>query len=109
MTGQQAAMEQAHRAVEQGEWPRDEINVLVIRIMGVRLIQAPIPRMVRSELSQAVKTGKLGRLPRKGLLPEAYFHPNSRGRAIEKRRQVAFDAAQAIAKIAGRDPAELKA
>lgn len=107
MTGQQAAIEQARRAVEQGEWPRDEINVLVIRIMGVRIVQAPIPREVRSELSRAVKAGKLGRLPKDGLQPEAYFHPNSRGRAIQQRRQIAYEGAQSIARIAGRNPGEV--
>ena len=102
MIGQQAAIQQARRAVEQGEWPKDQINVLVIRIMGVRLVQGKMPREVGSELSRAVKEGTLGYLPKNKLEPAAYFHPNSRGKAIEKRRQVAYEAMRSIAGIVAR-------
>ena len=102
MTGQQAAILQARQAVELGEWPQEEINVLVIRIMGVRLVQGKMPREVRSELSRAVKEGTLGYLPKNKLEPAAYFHPNSRGKAIEQRRQVAYEAMRSIAGIVAR-------
>lgn len=95
MTGQQQAIEQARSAVEKGEWT-DDINILVIRIMGVRLIQAPIPREIRKTLNRAVREGKLGRISRDGLKPEVYHHPNARTRAREEQNKVALEAIEKI-------------
>ena len=95
MTGQQQAIEQARSAVERGEWT-DDVNILVIRIMGVRLIQAPIPREIRNTLDRAVREGKLGRISKNGLKPEAYHHPNARARAREEQNKVALEAIEKI-------------
>ena len=90
----QEAIERAQRLEELGQLD-DTINVTVVRMVGVRLVSGTIPRAVRSELSQAVKSGRLGRLQKNGLEPEAYFHPNSRPRAIDDRRRVARKAIEA--------------
>jgi hypothetical protein len=101
MTGQQQAIEQALEAVRRGEWT-DDVNILVIRIMGVRLIQAPIPREIRKTLNRAVREGKLGRIPRKGLRPEAYHHPNTRARAREEQNKVVLEAIERISRVIAR-------
>jgi hypothetical protein len=72
-----------------------EANVMIVRLMGVRIIDSPLPRDVRSALSAAVKDGRLGRLPKKGPLPEAFFHPNGRSNAIADRERFARDALEA--------------
>lgn len=82
-------------------------NVHIVRLMGVRLISTTLPRELRSAFSAAVKAGTLGRLPKKGLLPEAFFHLNSRANAIAARERVALEKVGAIQKVLGRDIAEL--
>lgn len=76
-----------------------EPNVEVVRMMGVRIISGSIPREVRAELSRAVKAGRIGRLPKKGLMPEAYFHPNAKWEAMEQRERIARESVEAIAKV----------
>lgn len=102
MTGQQAAFDQVRYLMSIGQIQANQANVEIVRIMGVRLIEARITRAVRTELNGAVKSGRLGHLPKDGLMPEAYFHPNSRGKAIEQRRQVAYEAMRSIAGIVAR-------
>jgi hypothetical protein len=73
-------------------------NVEVVRMMGVRLISGRIPREVRAELQAAVKAGRLGHLKKDRFLPEALFHPNAKGTAIQRREVVAR---QSIAALGG--------
>ena len=79
MTGQQAAFDQVRYLMSIGQIQANQANVEIVRIMGVRLIEARITRAVRTELNRAVKSGRLGHLPKDGLMPEAYFHPKSGG------------------------------
>jgi hypothetical protein len=74
-------------------------NVELVRLMGVKLVTGRIPAAVRKELREGVKTGSIGHLKKDGLMPEAFFHPNSKVRAIDERRAVAFAAIQSIQKI----------
>jgi hypothetical protein len=74
-------------------------NVAQIREKGFRLITAKIPQTIRRELAQGVKDGLLGHLKRDGLRPEAYFHPNSKWRALEARDRVERQAREAIARV----------
>lgn len=80
-------------------------QVAIVRMMGVRLISSTVPRDARAALNAGVKAGELGRLPKKGLLPEAFFHPNARSVAIELRERDANESAKAIAKVVGFNPA----
>lgn len=74
-------------------------NVEVVRMMGVRLLTSSIPREVRAELQAAVKAGRLGRLKKDGLLPEAFFHPNAKGTAIARREAEARQAIESLRKV----------
>lgn len=80
-------------------------QVAIVRMMGVRIISSAIPRDARAALNAGVKSGELGRLPKKGLFPEAYFHPNAIWTAKEIRQRVANESVAAIAKVVGFDPA----
>jgi len=51
-------------------------NAMKIRAGGSKVINGKIPSYVRKELMDAVKKGALGRLPKKGLAPEVFFHPD---------------------------------
>lgn len=79
----------------------DERNVEIVRMMGVRLIEAGLTREVRKALMSAVKRGYLGRLPKEGRLPEAFFHPNARSHAMDLRRRVERSAIEAVRKVCG--------
>lgn len=84
------ATEYAKDMLEKGELKNAaEANVLIVRMMGVRVIEGSIPLDIRRALQAAVKEGKLGRLPKKGDLPEAFFHPNGKTNAIAQRERVA--------------------
>jgi hypothetical protein len=96
MTGQQAAFDQVRYLMSIGQIQANQANVEIVRIMGVRLIEARISRAVRTELNSAVKSGRLGHLPKDGLMPEAYFHPNALGRALEERDRVARASVNAL-------------
>lgn len=61
-----------------------ESNVYIVQLIGVQLIEGPIPKDVRKALNDAVKDGRLGHIKRNGLKKEAYFHKNSRWVAMEK-------------------------
>ncbi len=76
-------------------------NVAVVRMMGVRLVKGKIPASVRKELNAAIKEGKIGHLKKEGLKPEAYFHPNSKFKAMEDRDREASESIQAISKVVG--------
>jgi hypothetical protein len=74
-------------------------NVEVVRMMGVRIVVGRLPREVRTELCAAVKTGRLGHLKKDGLLPEAFFHPNAKGTAIQRREAEVRTAINALRKV----------
>lgn len=96
------ATEYARGMLESGELPDvAAANVAIVRMMGVRIIHGPLPREVRSALSAAVKAGQLGRLPKKGLEPEAFFHPNAKWEAMEQRAKIARNDIEAIRKVCG--------
>lgn len=79
-------------------------NAMVVRLMGFRLITGCIPASVRRELNEAVKSGVLGRLPKKGPKPEAYFHPNGKWNAMDARDKAAAESIEAIRKVCGGGP-----
>ena len=95
-------------AVVQGMQEKGELeigpNAMVIRLMGFRIISGRIPASVRRELNDAVKAGVLGRLPKQGLKPEAYFHPNGKWNAMDARDKVAAESIEAILKVCGGGP-----
>ena len=99
MNSYQNALEWVQDKIKQGVEFEHGPNAEVIRAIGVKLIAGKIPAQVRKELNAAVKAGYLGRLKKDGLLPEAYFHPNSRPRAIEERRREAMQGIEAIKKV----------
>lgn len=74
-------------------------QVEIVRMMGVRIINAKIPGDARKALNAAVKAGRLGRLAKKGLMPEAYFHPNAKWHAMELRAKVASESVEALRKV----------
>jgi len=100
MTGQQSAIEIAKRLMDQGK-TADEANIEMVRIMGVKLIQSKLNSQTRSALMMAVKNGRLGRIAKDGLKPEAFFHPNSNNRAKELRNQIALDSIKSIQTVCG--------
>ena len=95
-------------AVVQGMQEKGELeigpNAMVIRLMGFRIISGRIPAAVRRELNDAVKSGVLGRLPKQGLKPEAYFHPNGKWNAMEARDKAAAESIEAIRNVCGGEP-----
>lgn len=82
------AIDTARGMYERGEIKSAaEMNVEVIRMTGVHLITARVPNEVRQALNAAVKVGRLGHLKKNGHEPEAYFHPNSKWKAMEERER----------------------
>lgn len=74
-------------------------NVQNILIAATRVIRGRIPRQVRSELMAAVKAGALGRLPKDGLKPEVFYHPDHKRGAIERQRREAEYNTQNVAQV----------
>jgi hypothetical protein len=64
-------------------------NVTNILIQATRVIRGRIPQQVRAELRAAVKAGVLGHLPKDGLKPEIYFHPDHLHGARDRQRREA--------------------
>lgn len=83
-------------------------NVDVIRSQASRVIKSRIPAQVRRELMDAVKAGHLGRLPKDGLKPEIFFHPDHKHGAIERQKNEALHAVECIAKVMA-SPADVRA
>lgn len=81
-------------------------NVEQILVQASRVIRGRIPASVRAELSAAVKAGVLGRLPKKGLRPEIFFHPDHRHGAVERQNREAAYSVQCIAKVVAVKPVE---
>ena len=65
-------------------------NVEVVRMIGTKTVTGRLPREVRAELMDGVKSGRVGRLKKDGLKPEMFFHPNSRPVALELQRKAAL-------------------
>jgi hypothetical protein len=76
-----------------------EANVQMVRMMGVLLVNAKIDSATRNALMDAVKSGKLGRLKKDGLKPEAFFHPNSEANAKAARSKLANESIRAMYKV----------
>lgn len=74
-------------------------NVEQIRAQATKVVRGRIPIEVRRELSAAVKSGELGRLPKKGLAPEIFFHPDHKNSAIELQKREAEYGISCIAKV----------
>jgi len=106
MMDQRSAMERAVGMKERGETTTP--NVEVVRMMGTRIVNGSIPREVRSELMAGVKADRLGRLKKDGLMPEVFFHPNSRYLAVDIQRKSALEGVRAIASVVA-TPADLRA
>ena len=76
--------------MQQGKITAEEANVEIVRMMGIRVVTGSLPAQVRKALNAGVKSGKICRLPKKGIASEIYYHPNSRTRALEEQsRQIA--------------------
>jgi hypothetical protein len=78
-----------------------EANIEIVRMMGVRIITGRVPADSRKALNAGVKSGKLGKLKKDGLKPEAYFHPNSKANAIAARNKIAAQSIAAIQSVCG--------
>ena len=78
-----------------------DANVALVRMEGVRIVEARIPREVRAALMAGVKDGRLGHLPKDGRKPEAFFHPNSIWKAKEARQKEENDTIRALAAVCG--------
>lgn len=74
-------------------------NVERILCQATHVVRGRIPAQVRAELRAAVKAGVLGRLPKDGLKPEIFFHPNHRNGALERQAREAEYSVGCIAKV----------
>jgi hypothetical protein len=61
-------------------------NVEQILARGSRVVTSRIPAGVRAELRAAVKAKVLGHLPKDGLKPEIFYHPDHKHGAIERQK-----------------------
>lgn len=83
-------------------------NVEQILIQATRVIRGKMPAQVRKELMAAVKAGVLGRLPKDGLKPEIFFHPNHKHGAADRQKREAEYSIGCISKVMA-GPAEYEA
>lgn len=74
-------------------------NVEQILIQATRVVTGKIPAQVRKELMTAVKARVLGRLPKDGLKPEIFFHPDHKHGAVERQKREAEYAVKCIATV----------
>ena len=74
-------------------------NAMRIRIQATLVVRGRIPAQVRKELLSAVKVGALGRLMKKGLLPEVFFHPDHLHGAKDRQRKEAEYSAKCISGV----------
>ena len=74
-------------------------NAMNIRKGATKVIKGRMPAQVRKELMDAVKSGHLGRLPKKGLLPETFFHPDHLHGAKDRQKREAEYAIKCIAGV----------
>ena len=78
-----------------------DANVALVRMEGVRIVNARLPREVRAALMAGVKDGRLGHIPKDGRKPEAFFHPNSIWKAKEARQKEENATIRALAAVCG--------
>lgn len=76
-------------------------NVAQILSHGTRKIVGKVPSSVRADLRSAVKAGVLGHMPKDGLKPEIFYHPQHRASAVMIRERDAEYAVACIAKCVG--------
>jgi len=81
-------------------------NVEQILVKASRVIRGPIPARVRAELRAAVKAGVLGHLPKDGLKPEIFFHPDHKNGAKERQEREAAYSVSCIAGVIAVKPVE---
>lgn len=74
-------------------------NVADILVRGTRVIRGRVPAQVRAQLREAVRDGVLGRLPKAGLKPEVFFHPDRKNGAKELQAREAAYAVGCIATV----------
>lgn len=74
-------------------------NVSAILVGGTRVIRCRVPAQVRKELNAAVKAGVLGRLPKNGLKPEIFFHPDHKNGAVDRQKREASYSIQCISSV----------
>jgi len=74
-------------------------NVEQILCQATRVVRGRIPAQVRKELNAAVKAGVLGRLPKDGLKPEIFFHPDHLHGAKDRQTREADYAISMIKKV----------
>lgn len=79
-------------------------NVSQILVHGTRKIIGRVPARVRAELRAAVAAGVLKHMPKDGLKPEIFYHPDRRNSALEIRRREAEYAVECIAGVVGFNP-----
>lgn len=89
----------AQDQVRQGKLTIAQANVEIVRMTAVRVVSGRLPKQVRQWLMEAVRDGRLGRLPKNGLKPEVFFNPNAKARAIDERNKVFRLALDAISKV----------
>lgn len=82
-------------------------NVEKILCGATRVVRGRIPAQVRKELSAAVKAGVLGRLPKKGLMPEVFFHPDHKHGAKDLQQREAAYSVSCIASVIA-SPAQVR-
>lgn len=74
-------------------------NVEQILCQASRVIRGRVPAQVRAELRRAVAAGVLGHLPKDGLKPEIFFHPDHKRGAIERQKREAAYSVGCIATV----------
>jgi hypothetical protein len=74
-------------------------NVAQILAQGTRKIVGKVPAQVRKQLREAVKAGVLGHMPKDGLMPEVFYHPNCKNSATWMRQREAEYAIQCISGV----------
>lgn len=86
MQDQQNNRERLLDKLDRGEITVDDANVQLVRQERFRVVNR-LPAAVRKALNAAVKSGQLGHLPKDGVKPEVYFHPNFEYLAIAERNK----------------------
>lgn len=76
-------------------------NVANILKHGTRKIVGRVPASVRKELRAAVAAGVLLHMPKDGLKPEIFYHPQRRANAVAIRQREADYAIQCIKGVVG--------
>lgn len=74
-------------------------NVEQILVRGTRVVRGKMPSQVRKELMAAVKAKVLGRLPKDGLKPEIFFHPDHKHGAADRQKIEAAYSVSCIASV----------